>query len=56
MSSKSTSDGMWKFCANDVFTPPGAMAFTRNLVLMYSIASARVSCMTAPFVTQYGTV
>ena len=43
---------MSNVCAKVVSTPPGAMAFTRSGVLTYSIASARVSCTIAPFVTQ----
>ena len=43
INSKSRSAGTWKLCDKEVFTPPGAMALTRSLVLMYSMASARAS-------------
>ena len=48
--------GTWKPVASGVSTPLGASAFTRNGVLMYSIASARVNWTTAPLLMQYTTV
>ena len=47
---------MWKFSDSVVWIPLGAIALTRMFVFTYSMASARVSCTTAPFVMQYTTV
>ena len=56
MRSQSMSDGMVHVAVRLVLVPAGAMALTRTGVFINSMASARVSCTTAPLVMQYTTV